>query len=279
MRYANTFKNIVKSTIKDDCLGMASSMAFNFMLAIFPFLIGTTALFGILGTEETVNDIIVSIRTIAPPDALSVIERTLRETITSNSKGVLTLSFLVGILFASNAINMLMKFLNRAYGVPETRKIWKIRALTLWIIILFFLAIFVITNMIIMGRVILDFLDHYIGIQDTTINIINFARWPVTFLTLFLIGFIIYYFMPNISATVKSKILSSLPGTLFFTAGWLGVSRLFGLYVENIAQFSRVYGALGAVIILLLWLYYTSLVILVGGEVNSEFYRYYKARE
>lgn len=130
-----------------------------------------------------------------------------------------------------------------------------------------------------MGRVILDFIDHYFAIHDTVISTINLVRWPITFSMLFIIGFIIYYFMPNVSISFKNKILSALPGTLFFTLGWLGVSRLFGLYVENIAQFSRVYGALGAVIILLLWLYYTAFVILLGGEVNSEFYKYFKTRE
>jgi len=279
MQYVSTLKNIVKSTIKDDCFGMASTMAFYFMLAIFPFLIATTAVFGILGSEEIINDILVSIKTVAPQGALYVIEHTLRETIGNSSGSVLTVSFIMGIVFASNAIRVLMSFLNKAYGVPETRPFWKIFALTIWIIMLFFLAVFVIANLIIMGRVILHFLDSYIGIQDAVINTINFIRWPITFLLLFIIGFIIYYFMPNISAKINNKILSSIPGTLFFTVGWLAVSRIFGLYVENFAQFNKVYGTLGAVIILLLWLYYTSFVILVGGEVNSEFYRYFKSQE
>ena len=279
MQYLSSIKNILKSTIKDDCFTMASSMTFNFILTIFPFLIATTAIFGMLGTEETINHIIVSIKVIAPPDALYVIEHTLREIMRSSSKSVMTISFIVAILFASNAMNDLMKFLNKAYGVPETRSFWKIRAITLWVIILFFLALFVITNLIIMGKVILHFLDNYIGIHDHTINMINFIRWPVTFLMLFIIGFIIYYFIPNISTNIKNRLLSSIPGTLFFTIGWLTVSRLFGLYVENFSQFNKVYGTLGAVIILILWLYYTSLVILIGGEVNSEVYRDIKTKE
>ncbi len=279
MQYISTLKNIVKSTIKDDCFEMASTMAFYFMLAIFPFLMAATAVFGILGNEETINDIIVAIKTISPQGALYVIEHTLRETIGNSSGSVLTVSFILGIIFASNAIRVLMRFLNKAYGVPETRPFWKIFALTIWIIALFFLAVFVITNLIIMGRVILGFLDQYLDMHDALLDTINLIRWPVTFLTLFIIGFIIYYFMPNISVSIKNRILSALPGTLFFTVGWLAVSRLFGLYVENFAQFNKVYGALGAVIILLLWLYYTSFVILVGGEVNSEFYRHFKTRE
>jgi len=279
MSFFNTLKNVTKSTIKDDCLVMAGSMAFNLILTLFPFIIAITAIFGTIGTEQTVNQIMVSVKSVAPSGALYVVEQTLRETLNTSSKGILTISFLIGIVFASNAMNVLRKLLNKAYGVPETRSIWKIRAITLWVIVLFILAMFVITNMIIMGRVILVFLDSHIGLPENLINTINFVRWPVTFLMLFIIGFIIYYFIPNISATFKNRLLSTFPGTLFFTLVWLGMSRLFGLYVENFAQYNKVYGTFGAVIILLLWLYYTALVIIIGGEVNSEVYRQIKTKE
>jgi len=146
MSFINGLNNIVKSTIKDDCPVMAASMAFNLILTIFPFLIAITAVFGLLGTEQTVSQIIFSIKSIAPPGALYIVEKVLRETVQSSSGGILTVSFLVGILFASNAINVLRKLLNKAYGVPETRSIWKVRAITVWVIILFILAVFAITN-------------------------------------------------------------------------------------------------------------------------------------
>ncbi len=279
MNFKNSLQEVVSSTIKDDCLVMAASMAFNLILTLFPFLIALTAIFGMIGNEQTINQIMLSVETVAPSEALVVIEKVLREALNSPSKGFLTVCFFIGIVFASNAINVLMKLLNKAYGVPETRSVWRIRALTLWVIILFVLAVIVITNLIIMGKVILLFLDRHLDLHEPLIAAINYARWPVTFLMLFIIGFIIYYFIPNISASFKNHLLSTLPGTLFFTLAWLAMSRLFGLYVENFAQFNKVYGAFGAVIILLLWLYYTSLVILIGGEVNSEVYRRIKTKE
>lgn len=279
MQYLSSCKNIIKSAVKDDCFGMASEMAFNLILTIFPFLIAATAIFAMLGTESTVDQIILSIKSFAPPSALQVVEHTLRDTVNSSSRGVLTICFILGTVFASNAIHVLMKSLNKAYGVPETRGPWKIRALTLWIIVLFFAAIVVITNLIIMGKVIFHFFEDYLNIHQSAINTIYFIRWPTTFLMLFIVGFTIYYFIPNISSSIKNKILSSIPGTLFFTVGWLAVSRLFGFYVESFAHFNKIYGTLGAVIILLLWLYYTSLVILIGGEINSKFYRHFKAQD
>ncbi|HSA07412.1 MAG TPA: YihY/virulence factor BrkB family protein [Candidatus Gastranaerophilales bacterium] len=280
MSFLNSFQNVVKSTIKDDCFGMAAGMAFNFILALFPFLMLLTAIFGIIGTEQMVEQIIISIKSVVPNEALYLIQHTLLETLNSSPKGILTISVLTGFLFASNSINALRKLLNNAYSVPETRSTWKIWGITLWVIILFILALFVITNLIIMGKVLLNFLDNYIiGVPDSLIAAINVARWPVTFLMLFLTGFIIYYFLPNISVNIKNRIMSSLPGTLFFTLVWLAMSRLFGLYVENFAQLNKVYGTLGAVVILLLWLYYTALIILIGGEVNSEVYKRIKTKE
>jgi membrane protein len=279
MNTFNIVKSVFNSIIKDDCLGMASSMAFNLILTIFPFFVAITAIFGMLGTEETISQILLSIKTVAPPSALYIVEQTLRQTIRASTGGVLTISIIIGILFASNAIKVLMNLLNKAYGLPETRPAWKTRGLTIWVIVLFIIAVIIITNLIILGKVILHLLDLYIGLHHSVINVISLLRWPITFLMLFTIGFIIYYFIPNITSTGKNRFLSSIPGTLFFTVGWLVVSWLFGLYVNNFGNYNRFYGAMGAVIILLIWLYYTSLVILVGGEINSVFYKYLKTRE
>jgi membrane protein len=280
MRLKTTFNNIVKSTIMDDCFTMASGMAFNLILAIFPFLLVITAIFSIFSTEDTVIDILLLVNSVVPPQILSIIERTLMEILNMSSGRALTIGSVLGVAFASNAINVLMKFLNKAYGVPETRPAWKVRAISIWVIMLFVFAIFVITNMIIMGKVILHFVDaHVPAISDSAIDTISIARWPITFLLLFIIGFIIYYFVPNISTSFKNRTISALPGTLFFTLIWMGMSRLFGLYIEHISQLNRIYGTLGTIVILLLWLYYTALVVLVGGEVNSEFYRQIKSKE
>lgn len=280
MGLKSTFNNIVKSTIMDDCFTMASGMAFNLILAIFPFMLVITAIFGMFSTEETVIDILLLVNSVVPPRILNIIEQTLMEILNMSSGRALTIGFLLGIAFASNAISVLMKFLNQAYGVPETRPKWQVWAISVWVIILFVFAIFVVTNMIIMGKVILHFLDAYISVvSDSAIDTIAFARWPITFLLLFLIGFIIYYFIPNISTSIKNRTMCALPGTLFFTLAWMGMSRLFGLYIEHLGQFNKIYGTLGTVVILLLWLYYTALVVLLGGEVNSEFYRQIKTKE
>lgn len=279
MKIVKTIKNIFNATIKDDCLGMAAEMAFNFILSLFPFLISATAVFGLLGSQGTINKIIHSIKTFAPVGALNLVEQVLKEIIHPASGGVLTISFIIGIFIASNALYVLIKVLNKAYGVPETRSFWKIRALSLLVIFIFILAAVFVTNVVILGNIILDFIHNHFYFDDSLLKTIILAKWPIAFMALCITGFIIYYVMPNITASFKIRFMSSLPGTIFFTIVWLLFSRLFGLYVENFSVFNKVYGTLGAFMVLLLWLYYTSLVILIGGEINSEVYKQIKTRE
>jgi membrane protein len=278
MEINKTIQNISQSIAKDDCQGMAAEMAYNLVLSLFPFLISATAIFGILGNEDTINRILGYIQTFAPSGVLKIIEDTLKEIIHPSSGGLFTVSFLAGLFFASNAAHVLMKVLNRAYGVPETRPFWKRRIIAILAVIIFILAMLFVTNVVIMGNLIIAFLNNQFHFNEWIISVIILAKWPIAFFLLCLIGFIIYYFMPNITTGPKSRLLSSLPGTVFFTVTWLLVSRLFGLYVEHFGRYNKVYGTLGVFVILLLWMYYTSLVILVGGEINSEFYKQIKTR-
>lgn len=278
MKISKTVKNIIDSTIKDDCPGMAAEMAFNFILSLFPFLISATAIFGILGTSNIITKILNSLRNIAPSSSLDLVETTLKEIIHPSSGSLLVLGLISGLFIASNAIFVLMKVLNRAYGVPETRSFVLLRGISVLTIFIFIFAVFFVANVVIMGNIILAFLHIQFNFPLTLVYTIAFARWPITFLMVGVIGFIIYYFMPNIKSGFKIRVLSTIPGTVFFTLSWLLASKLFGLYVENFGVYNKVYGTLGAFIVLLLWLYYTSLIILIGGEINSEFYRQIKTR-
>ncbi len=278
MKFIKTIKNIIDSSAKDDCPGLAAEMAFNLVLSIFPFLISATAIFGMVGTPNAINKILNSMRNIAPLGALDVIKNSLKGVINDSPGNLFIIGLIAGIFIASNAISVLMKVLNKAYGVPETRSFFHLRGISILVILIFIFAVLFVTNAIIMGNVILEFLHIQFSFSDPFIGIISFARWPLTVLTVGTIGFIIYYFMPNITADFKIRFLSAVPGTVFFTTTWLLVSRLFGFYVENFGQYNKIYGTLGVFIVLLLWLYYTSLIILIGGEINSEIYRQIKTR-
>ena len=276
MKISKTIKNIINSTIKDDCRGMAAEMAFNLTLAVFPFLISVTAIFGMFGTPDVINKIFNFFGNIAPSTVLNMLKDTLNAIIHPSFGGLFILGLISGLFIASNAVFVLMKVLNKAYGVAETRSFWQLRGISILVILIFIFAVFFVTNVVILGNIILSFLHFKFSFPHALINIIALTKWPVTFLMISAIGFIIYYFMPNVTSSFKCRVLSSIPGTIFFTSSWLLVSKLFGLYVENFGDYNRVYGTLGAFIVLLLWFYYSSLILLIGGEINSEVYKQIK---
>ena len=97
-------------------------------------------------------------------------------------------------------------------------------------------------------------------------------RWPVAFLALYLMAFLMYYILPDLKGKEAFKRKSALPGTAFFTIFWLVGSWGFSIYVNNLSTYNLVFGTIGAFFILMIWLYYTSILLLIGGEINSQFY-------
>ncbi len=121
-------------------------------------------------------------------------------------------------------------------------------------------------NTIVFGQTILNLVSTYIRfIPIETSQLILFLRWPTTFLLIFIIASVSYYILP----ATKKKITKVFPGALFFTVFWMAGSMLFSVYINNFASYNKVYGSLAAFAILMIWLYFTSIIILIGGEINN----------
>lgn len=267
-------KNISKNVVVNDYSGLASEMAYNFILSLFPFIIFVVALFGLFGTKNAVDQIINPFHSIIPADNLNLIKNILKQVIHSSSNKVLGIAGLFGALWAaSGIIQDIIKGMNRAYKVLETRPLWVTVPLSVFIVILLALILIISTNLTVFGVTLLKFLSHYILISPFIFNTTLLLRWPITFLALFMMIFIIYYFLPNIHKHKKQLFISSIYGALFFCVAWLLASWVFGVYIDNFAHYNVFYGAIGTVIALLVWLYYTSLIILIGVNINAEVYK------
>ena len=270
-------KNITQNVIINDYSGLASEMAYNFILSLFPFIIFAASLFGLLGSKNAIDQLLSPFHSIIPADNLILIKGILKQVVNSPSNGILGILSLLGALWAaSGIIQDIIKGMNKAYKVLETRPLWITIPLSIFIVILLTLVLIITTNLIIFGSAILSFLNHYIYISSGSFNLVLLIRWPITFFALFMMIFIIYYFLPNIYKHKKQLFISSIFGSLFFCVAWLLASWGFGLYINNFAHFNLFYGAMGTVIALLVWLYYTSFIILIGGEINSEIYKLIK---
>lgn len=266
-------KKVVTKIIDTDFPGMAAEMAFMFILGIFPFLLFLMTGFGKLGKSSLFYSILVFIKRVAPHDVSNLIVHTLEEIIAVKQGGIMAvILFIITIALASNAVAVIMKGLNRAFMTPETRPFWYTRFLSVIMVFVSSSVLFVATNLIVLGRILLNFVSQFIHISGFTYASIMILRWPAAFAVLFVNAFLCYFILPDLKTDVKTAIASSIPGTLFFCVFWLAGSWAFSLYLSNLNTYNRVFGTLGAFAILMVWLYYTSIIILLGGEVNSQVY-------
>ena len=134
------------------------------------------------------------------------------------------------------------------------------------------LLLFLAVNLIVLGKVFLDFMMQYTILSQLSIDLISILRWPVAYLALAACAMSNYFILPCIEGNDKIKFRSVLPGTLFFCLFWMLGSWCFSIYLSNLNTYNKVFGTIGAFAILMVWLYYTSLIMLVGGEVNSRVY-------
>ncbi len=266
-------ESLIKKIIDQDFCGVAAEMAFWFIIGLFPFLLFLTSLFAWMGKQTLIVPILDFITNIAPKDVSSLIINTLNEAMIFK-QGVLIAVFglCITIALSSNAIAVIIKGLNRAYAIQENRSFIYTRVLSVIMVFINALVLFLTVSLIVFGKVILDFAIQYTVLSKLSIDVISIIRWPVSYLALAFVSIVNYFILPAIEGNDKIKFKSVLSGTFFFSFFWIIGSWGFSIYLSNLNAYNKVYGAIGAVCILMVWLYYTSLIMLIGGEINSRVY-------
>lgn len=275
-----TLRNIIKSVIENDFFGMAAEMGFMLVIGIFPFMLFLTALFGWLGKHSFMNPLILFLQQVMPDDVINLIETVLNEVWFFSSGGlVATLGFCITVILSTNALAIVLKGLNRAYKVEETRSFIYTRLLSLIMVFVNALVLFLSINLIIFGKVIIKFLIAYLGLTVHLGNLMLTLRWPIAFIALYIMAYLHYYILPDLGGQERLRRRSALPGTLFFCVSWLLGSWGFSIYINNLHTYNFVYGTIGGFAVLMVWLYYTSILILIGGEINSQLYTKLERKE
>jgi membrane protein len=254
---------------EDDIFGGAAELSYYFLLALFPFLIFITSTIGIVigggtGTRHMLFDYLARIM---PASAFQLIDSTMRELSQNSGGGKISFGILATLWAASNGMGAITKSLNVAYDVKESRPWWKQRLTA--VILTFALSILAIVALVLVvaGGHIADGLAHAYGWGSLVPIVWRIAQWPIALFCMSLAFGLIYYLAPDLH-DVSWRWLT--PGAAFGVVVWLLVSFALRLYLHFFDSYSATYGSLGAVIILMLWLYLTGTAILIGGEVNSE---------
>ena len=257
------FKRLYEKISDDDILGNAAQVAFYFTFALFPLLLFLMSLLGIIlsDKQDLQVELFTILRQVMPETAFDLVKKTLDEVTANASGGKLTLGILITLWSASAGIDNMRGTLNEVYNLKETRSWFRAKATSLVLTICIGVLILTALASIVYGS---QFFDTFFPIDSP--YLLEALEWVAVLILLLLAFATLYNFAPN-HEPFEWKWIS--PGAIIGIILWIVLSGAFRLYLSYFDSYAATYGSLGAVIILLLWLYLTALVILIGGAVNA----------
>ncbi len=263
------WKKVIAGINDDNLLGRASELAYNFILALFPFMLFLLALFGIFASRAAAlkTNLLTYLSQVLPPSASQVLSHTLNEVTRNASNGKLTFGILLTIWFASGGMTAMISGLNGAYELKETRSWIKVHVIAVGLTIAISLLIILALATVLGGGYVANVVGSYYGLREITIVAWRAGQILVAIVFVTLSFSVIYYFGPDVEEQHWYWIT---PGSLIGVLVWIAASFGFRAYLHFFNSYSKTYGSLGAVMILLMWLYVTSFAFLVGGEINAQ---------
>ncbi|TYQ14978.1 UNVERIFIED_CONTAM: membrane protein [Acetivibrio alkalicellulosi] len=247
----------------DDVPALAAQLTYYLILSFFPFLIFLITLLSY--TPITSERVIRDISTILPATSYGIILDTINQILASRSGTLLSIGMIAAIWTSSNGMNAVIRGINKAYNIDESRPFWVVRGISIIATIALAIGILFSFILLVLGELIGKNLFQFMGFSYLFISVWTIARYIIPILFMLLVFILLYRFTPNNSQHCRDII----PGAVFSTAGWILISILFSFYVKNFNNYSNMYGSIGGVIVLLLWLYWISIIILLGGELNA----------
>jgi membrane protein len=252
---------------KDELSTRSASLSYYFLLALFPMFLFLVSLVGVFaGPGSGMRESIVSgLGRLAPGSASELVQNVINQTF-KNSNGIKLAAGILGALWAaSGGMDAVVVSLNVIYGVTETRPWWKQKLTIVGLTVSLAALIIVALVLVLYGGKIGQLIATHVGLGNVFRIAWKVLQWPVSFAAMFLSFSLVYYFAPNLD---ERKWYWVTPGALAGVTLWLLASLGFRVYLHFFNSYSATYGSLGAVIILMLWLYMTGFAILIGGEVN-----------
>lgn len=250
---------------EDEVFGRAAQLAYYWLFSLFPLLIFLTALLAYLPIRHKTDSWLNVVSRLLPMDAYTLVDQTVQQIISNRRSGLLSFSILVAVWASSSGMEAIISSLNKAYGATASRAYWREKLLAIGLTLGLTVFVFLALTLIFFGESIGLRISEYFGLGELFQTVFGIALWPLISI-LILIGVdLIYYYAPNIRQRWRWFTL----GAAFAVTGWLLISFGFRYYVSRFGNYNATYGALGGVMVLMLWFYLTGVVILVGGEINS----------
>lgn len=256
-------KILMKKLKQDDIFALASQLSYSLLLSFFPFLIFLMTIMG--SSNISSRDMLFFLKSIIPHTAYTMIYTTVVEIFDSKKTNLLSFSLIMTIIVASNGFHAVIRGLNKAYYDYEKRSFFKIRIISIFCTFVLVVLIIFSIILLVLGNILSYKITQYFNFPNFYNLVFIILRYTVTFIAMTFFFAFIYKLTPSRTLSFRSV----LPGALFTSIGWIICSMCFAFYVNNFNNYSKTYGSIGAVIVLMVWLFLTSVIILIGGEING----------
>ena len=243
----------------------ASSLAFNFFLAFFPSIIVLFTLIPFVPIEGFQEQLFVLMRDILPPLTFDATKSILDDIVNNEQGGLLSLTFVLALYFSTNGVNAMITGFNATYHLSDKRTWWQLRLLSfaLTLVLAILLVLTIIFQLFSQG-----FMSNLVSegyLHQYSADIILYAKWLILVFVLFISYSILFYYGPADKKGWKFLSAGSIITTFLSVVSSLG----FSYYVNNFAQYNQLYGSIGTLLVILLWMYFNSIILLLGFELNA----------
>jgi len=264
LSFSKVMVRTVKEFIDDEMSTYASALAYQMLFSLFPFLLFLIALIGFLHLPDFFSWMRLQSALVLPPQALDQVNPVIDQ-LQQSKGGLLSVGIVVALWTASAGVRLTMSAMNAAYDVVEERPAWKRIPMSILYTIGLAGMLLAVAALMVTGPQVMGWLAAQIGLEELIVTLWTILRWPLIVILLMVAVAVIYYVMPD----VKQEFRFITPGSMLAVVVWIIASLGFAYYVKTFADYNAMYGSIGAIIVLLLYFYISSAVLLLGAEMNA----------
>ncbi|MET3576281.1 YihY/virulence factor BrkB family protein [Bhargavaea ullalensis] len=257
------FKELLTRIKMVDVTGLGSQLAYFFLLSLFPLLIFLLTLLPYLNIDQSA--VFGVLKEYAPENVYSIIDNTVGEILDTRRGGLLSFGIIGTIWSASGGMNRLSKALNQSYFTKEKRSYLVTRGLSIVFTLALIAVVAVALALPVFGQQIGQTIFSYFGLEEGFLTLWNSIRWVIPPVLIFTVFTLIYWLVPD----AKVKFRDAIPGGIFSTVGWILTTLGFSFYVGNFGNYSSTYGSIGGIIVLMIWMYLSAMILIIGGQINA----------
>ncbi len=262
-------RRLIWETAMDDTTGLAAQMAYQFLFTLAPGLLFLWHLLGLFGTDPTtLHQMLVALKGFLPQDAnvQEIIDTLVANIVVTGSTGRgVYIGIFFGIWLGTLFISTISHALSRTHGVQEDRNWWSKYIISFFLIFWFGITILFCFNAMVFGETLAGIAEVNFQLKIPLQAWVAFLNLPLTAVALIILALALYLLTPENYLTISE----ALPGAIFFSVGWITVTKLFQFYVTKYDRYNATYLALASIIVLLTWMYLTCLLLLLGGKLNA----------